>query len=637
MKKTKKALAIVLSLSLVFTMAIPSFAISGNMTADPTWSASGTEGAKTINYVALGDSQTNGYYLHGYFPITGTVANNSISFHDSHGFNRVVEGTYPMLFSRYLNEKLGYNVNLRQYGLSAMRCEDLHWVLNPNEEKTGPADPNTDIFWTKNLYKSGEYLDTMYKDIVNGEYVQYDLKGYKKANEDYTEAIRNADVISLALGTNSFGNFMPHRLFDLFQGNITDPEEGYELNWYLSEDQQKVYNDFIAAIEKLTDKLGASGYNPTIEAILHDMAYSLVSFMQGYDWCLEDIEKINENDATVITMGMTNVCQDITIKIDGVPIPLSLDKFYGTTMKAMNTYMKIANAKSKLDTVYVDPGEFAMEIEDIKALNPDKVDFNLEIEDLVKLNIAHESTPVLLLFGSFLGADNGKYRNSSNIIAGVKIALNSKCDGTDEALTETDIQGLEANTGESRATLKTIGEVYLGVRDVLLGVADEPQVNVKGALPYISDYANNQPLSAEDFNAAVQQNTVRKTVREAFSQPGIKDLLYVYDRMLLNAAGSHANLDGHATFAEKIIAAYNKHEAKNNVSALIKKAVPVIVGGAVVTFVTFAAAKVIKDKVESGEIAIDPNVQESIAKIKDFFKLTMANLTNGKIYTFKYI
>jgi len=75
------------------------------------------ESKETINYVSLGDSMSNGYGLSGY-------ANQ--------GHNAYGAGAYPTQFENWL-ESNGYEVNHSKLAVSALRAEDLHWILEyPN-------------------------------------------------------------------------------------------------------------------------------------------------------------------------------------------------------------------------------------------------------------------------------------------------------------------------------------------------------------------------------------------------------------------------------------------------------------------------------------------------------------------------
>lgn len=78
--------------------------------------ATGTTGTQTLNYVSLGDSMTNGYGLDGYNGNSGVL---------DYGF-----GSYTNQFADWLVAE-GYadEVNHFQLALSAMRSEDLHWLL----------------------------------------------------------------------------------------------------------------------------------------------------------------------------------------------------------------------------------------------------------------------------------------------------------------------------------------------------------------------------------------------------------------------------------------------------------------------------------------------------------------------------
>ena len=101
-----------------------------------------------INYVALGDSMTNGYGLTGYEP-SGTI----VGFN---GYLQVAPEAYPAKFAAYL---AGYNgmidigqtvyegenatVNLTQLAMSGMRPEDLLFALNYLDDEWETWEPGS--------------------------------------------------------------------------------------------------------------------------------------------------------------------------------------------------------------------------------------------------------------------------------------------------------------------------------------------------------------------------------------------------------------------------------------------------------------------------------------------------------------
>ena len=105
-KNWKKSIKIGVSLLLVLCTVFSSFTVAF---------AAGDKG--TIKYVSLGDSMTNGYAM------------SSGYTNENQGFQNTAADIYPTQFKNHLEDK-GYNVDFYQYSMSAMRYEELHYLLN---------------------------------------------------------------------------------------------------------------------------------------------------------------------------------------------------------------------------------------------------------------------------------------------------------------------------------------------------------------------------------------------------------------------------------------------------------------------------------------------------------------------------
>ena len=116
MRRMKNLLKKGTSLMLVFAMLMglcsTAFAVENN-------------DDNTINYVSLGDSMTNGYCFTGYEQGNGDKA--KLDF--ANGKGSYGEDAYPNLFAEWLAETSGKVVNHTKLAPSAMRAEDLLYLL----------------------------------------------------------------------------------------------------------------------------------------------------------------------------------------------------------------------------------------------------------------------------------------------------------------------------------------------------------------------------------------------------------------------------------------------------------------------------------------------------------------------------
>lgn len=136
----KKALSLVLVACLAFGICSNGLIVLATDSGDQK---------AEINYVSLGDSMTNGYGLDGYHGNTGV---------EDYG-----NESYANQFAAWLEEQ-GNEVNHAQLAMSAMRAEDLHWLLEVDceDEKV--------IEVIEKLEAEGWNEDLWYSVFTNGDY-----------------------------------------------------------------------------------------------------------------------------------------------------------------------------------------------------------------------------------------------------------------------------------------------------------------------------------------------------------------------------------------------------------------------------------------------------------------------------------
>ena len=217
-KMWRSALAMVLALCMVISF-VPVAAFAAE---------------EEINYVSLGDSMTNGYCFTGYEQ--GTGSNNILTGEGMYG-----NDAYPNLFAAWLEETTGKTVNHSKLAVSAMRAEDLNYLL-------GGREMPTDGWFSQVEDYSGTSGDA--------------LKGI------YQDAITNADVITMGIGNAAFGAYMVQyftRMLGVMGGSLPD-EEKVDLEKALInlDDEQKAV--ILEAYDKMVAE--AMAYIPAELAVL---------------------------------------------------------------------------------------------------------------------------------------------------------------------------------------------------------------------------------------------------------------------------------------------------------------------------------------------------------------------------------
>ena len=200
-------------------------------------------------YVSLGDST-----------VTGMSAANGSNpeGYGNYGYKTMVKECFPYK----LAEKLGMNTESQyiQLGMGALRTIDLRYIL----DDSFTPDGYTMNYLMKRINENAGGIDAM--------------------RADYKAALAKADLVTLSIGSNNFGNFVSMQingmvadiiksnkeLMNLLNGpmgaqikpmitNIVDLEaEYYELNWdsYLDAEGWAILNDISAEIRVMLVEMG---------------------------------------------------------------------------------------------------------------------------------------------------------------------------------------------------------------------------------------------------------------------------------------------------------------------------------------------------------------------------------------------
>ncbi|MBR6687986.1 MAG: hypothetical protein IKL77_04455, partial [Clostridia bacterium] len=411
----------VLCLSIGF---FPWATLTKTASADTATQADGydLDGNGTIEYVAFGDSMSNGYgqpdyylrlqkhekehheYRDGecYLP-DGTLASSCLyakwdgkyvyttELWGGNSFGYLVNAAeaYPTLVSEALEEEYGKNVNLLNMAISGMRVEELRMLLDRdymgdgytrklylNDSVAFPEGAEPRFDWAYGNAYAGGYsyqpanttsikvennaeVKALY-DAFLRDYQYYDEngtlvgdstltaeKGIAKVAAQYQYAIKNAEVISIALGTNNFGTGSQpaiyrtlQQLFGVTLGDTTDYL--YDLDGLLAEYptmvnyakgiQEKLHG----VVLKILGQEAHDKYLPAVEDIVNTYTYGLIGFIANYKVVLDKIHALNPN-VKIVLVGAMNMEAGLVFDFNGVTV--NFGQLYGTVIEAANLWL----------------------------------------------------------------------------------------------------------------------------------------------------------------------------------------------------------------------------------------------------------------------------------------------------------
>jgi len=288
---------------------------------------------RTINYVSLGASQTNGYGLDGYFEQeyfnwAGTTMQKTAfetngfeasawdveqyMLHDAgtaahcgaFGYKRIINDSFPMIIKRKF-ENQGYDVNFSQLAISGYRANDL--LLFIDDEYT--TDTFTDFFiFGEDAGGSGiskmTGLDT--------------YAGYMSMKETYRDAIKNADLITYDLGSNNYGAFIAQ----MVRNNI----QSYDFSKIMTQEQYEFFTRLRDVVRnQIKEMLNDYGIPESVlvdyENIIDMMAYTTFGYCYSLDRAVELIYDSNP-DVTLVVMQVQNYLSELVIDVAGVDVPI---------------------------------------------------------------------------------------------------------------------------------------------------------------------------------------------------------------------------------------------------------------------------------------------------------------------------
>ncbi len=294
----KRFISILLALIMVFSLGVAAF-------AEPADAGTGDSGNKSTKlvYTALGDSTSNGYGLAEY-KMEERIYKYALD----------VKQSYPSMFSRALQADVFY-----QDCLAGLRSEDMLYLIDANYD--GDAYTHGQAF--------GDYvMNDLKHDKIDGKYIT----DPQQLRDAYTKHVKEADVITLDIGLNNFGQFIKKQI-ELYQstGKAYEMDFDSEMEAMLT---SKMFEGMRDAMLKILQVLGLSDLG-LADVALRSMVYSYVDNFRAFDQIIDCIYELNP-DVDLYVLGLYNSFSELYL----VGKTFDIGQYYAQLLQGVNQHYK---------------------------------------------------------------------------------------------------------------------------------------------------------------------------------------------------------------------------------------------------------------------------------------------------------
>lgn len=333
-----------------------------------------------FNYLAFGASNMVGYGIHGYNFEYVYEAPFEKGKDNRYGYEMDTQGSYTTLISEILSEN--YNVNLHQVGMSSLRIEELHYLLD--ETYNGDSYTDTWLYDTNGDGVSANwyYGAAMYEwnELAKKGVAGYDheptpeelIATLKKAVQNKTA---EADLITLDLGMNNFGTYMFNLLVGgMFSDDLNDISP--EFAEYYQIGKEYVLDAILSYVGE--DVIPMS----MLEQFADTLAYALVGYCVNFDEALKEIYALNP-DVDVVVVSIQNMMKGLEVVFPGSTVRVPFGDIFGFVIDAANLYTAVLSPyASRYHYAYVTEGGRAeFFLDEIALYNGDPSTLNLNMKD----------------------------------------------------------------------------------------------------------------------------------------------------------------------------------------------------------------------------------------------------------------
>lgn len=536
----------------------------------------------TIKYLSLGDSMTNGYGI------------SSGYTNENQGFQNTAADIYPTQFKNYLEDK-GYNVDFYQYSMSAMRFEDLHFLLNlpENANETPLAGRFRQVqeqwnavfdlgdSWTFTQFVGyNKRFPKIFGDpdcLASGDLVNWVISGLLNAADTYEAAVKDADLISMAYGNAGLGAFCMDYIWNAF-GDMDDLpilKNELELDRVLAQvdpEMAQSIESFKAKIESiLTSVLGKFIDETTADIInyfIHVLTYAVISHVVNYAGALEDIAILNEKDnLEIVVIGIMNVFNGVKLAIND-DIVISMEKVFSLLVNPINDYMENLPTKlqrsnpdlySDIKFIYAEASEVDCVINHFDEINTNPIMRERVFTSIVG-SVEEPGTVWSLMQGPFAGLGGLTFVTLDEVRA-----------------YENDPASLTGSSEEEIKMKQLACAVYLGFEDGIVKSTKITNVTLDSLLSLGNMGSSFGPIVNAIATPVMNWNSGEgelSTITESLSNSiagdtSLSSMFNVNARFKIGEGiGQHPSAEGHLELAEAVIEAYDNSDDSTFISIL---------------------------------------------------------------------
>ncbi len=332
-------IAVVVMLTMLFSVVAPTVMAIGI----PVTPAESTPEGE-LNYVSFGDSMSNGYILEGY---------------TTPGYYSYGNCAYPNQFAQWLADNKNVTVNHAQLAVAGTRVEDLLFALNAditNDEvrsflTSNEDDWNAEKDYFIELFGKGDMYT--YNSMINGYWGSGNSANALDYVTEAQEAVKNADVITLAVGNANFGVFLFQAALGAagFADYAHLADQNYNAqaaidnctNPTLKKAFQFVYDQVEANFADFLPVLAEYGLDDTdtVEKMKELILYTAIGYVESYTALLERIVELNEDpeNLEIILVANMNTMDGLGAEMNGEALPFGMDDLLGLLIDPANAYM----------------------------------------------------------------------------------------------------------------------------------------------------------------------------------------------------------------------------------------------------------------------------------------------------------
>ncbi len=301
-RKTKKILSIALSAVLTLALLMAFLAPVGAAGLSEIKETLDGNGDGDVNYLALGSLITDGQ---------GVPSGKA----------------YPSLVREKL-ESTGKTVSLKELVIPGMRAEELRYLLD--SDYTGDA--------------------YTYEKFLGDKGIFAELGGVDSLRTQYTNAISEAEVITLEVGIANFLNYALDYAFNFeYEADFTIFDAG------LQRSANEIKGRFEDVLKGYVDSPETAEF---LQRVIDGVAYAIVGYAVNFDEVLANIYKLNP-DVTVTVLNITNPLSGLDATMSGLDFPIPLSMIYGIVTDVANIYVaSLSEYDGSYNFAYVGEDDF---------------------------------------------------------------------------------------------------------------------------------------------------------------------------------------------------------------------------------------------------------------------------------------